>query len=107
MYKILWDFEIQTDNLISARRLDLGIVKKKKKEKEENLPNSGLCRPGWPKGEIERKGKDKYEDLARRLKTLEHESDGGASCNWCSWRSYQRIEKGLEGLEIKGRVATI
>ena len=30
--KILWDFEIQTDHLISARRLDLEIVSKKKKK---------------------------------------------------------------------------
>ena len=32
LHKILWDFEIQTDLLISARRLDLVIVKKKKKK---------------------------------------------------------------------------
>ena len=38
-YKILRDFEIQTDHLISARRPDLMIVNKKKKN--ENLPNSG------------------------------------------------------------------
>ena len=30
-HKILWDFEIQTDHLISARRPDLMIVKKKKR----------------------------------------------------------------------------
>ena len=42
---ILWDFEIQIDHLISARRPDLVIVKKKKKkkkEREENLSNCGL-----------------------------------------------------------------
>ena len=35
-HKILWDFEIQTDHLISARRPDLIIIinqKKKKKKK--------------------------------------------------------------------------
>ena len=37
--KIIWDFDIQTDHLISARPQDLVIVKKK-----ENLPNNGLCR---------------------------------------------------------------
>ena len=31
--KILWDFEIQTDQLISAKRPDLVIVKKKMKKK--------------------------------------------------------------------------
>ena len=52
--QVLWDFERQTDQLISAGRLDLGIVKKK-----ENLPNSGLCRSGWPQGKIERKQKER------------------------------------------------
>ena len=32
MLKILWDFEIQTDHLIPARRPDLGLINKKKKE---------------------------------------------------------------------------
>ena len=36
MHEALWDFEIQTDHLISARRPNLVIVDKKK----ENLPNS-------------------------------------------------------------------
>ena len=35
MNKFLWDFEIQTDYLISARRPDLVIVKKKKKKKKK------------------------------------------------------------------------
>ena len=34
-HKILWDFEIQTDHLISSRRADLEIVNKKRKKKEE------------------------------------------------------------------------
>ena len=33
--EILWDFEIQTDHLISARQADLVIVKKKKKKKKK------------------------------------------------------------------------
>ena len=34
-HKLLWDFDIQTDHLISARRPDLIIIdKKKKKEKK-------------------------------------------------------------------------
>ena len=31
-HKLLWDFDIQTDHLISARRPDLIVIKKKKKE---------------------------------------------------------------------------
>ena len=43
--EVLRDFAIQTDRLISAGRLDLVIVKKKKKE---HLPNSIGCRPTGP-----------------------------------------------------------
>ena len=41
-HKIPWDFGIHTDHLISARRLDLIVINKKK----ENLQNCGLCCPG-------------------------------------------------------------
>ena len=37
--KLLWDFEIQTDHLISARRPDLIIIKKKKKKKDKKKGN--------------------------------------------------------------------
>ena len=57
--KLHWVFEIQTDHLISARRLDLIIVNKKKKKKgKENLLNCELCCPGWPQSKIERKRKE-------------------------------------------------
>ena len=54
MHKLLGDFEIQTDQLISARRPDFTIIKKKKKKKKkkklikikENLQNCELCCPG-------------------------------------------------------------
>ena len=34
-HKLLWDFDIQTDCLISARRPDLIIINKKKKKKKK------------------------------------------------------------------------
>ena len=34
MHKILWDFEIQTDHLISARQPDFIIINKKTKKKQ-------------------------------------------------------------------------
>ena len=40
-HKRLWNFEIQTDHLISVRRPDLVLVNLPKKE---NQPNSGLSR---------------------------------------------------------------
>ena len=49
-HKLLWDFDIHTGHLISARIPDLIIIKnqkkKKKKEKKENLQNCRLCCPG-------------------------------------------------------------
>ena len=42
-HKLLWDFDIQTDPLISVRRSDLIIIKIKKKE---ILQNCRLCCPG-------------------------------------------------------------
>ena len=42
-YKLLWDFDIQTNHRISTKRPDLIIISKKKKK--ENLRNCGLsCR---------------------------------------------------------------
>ena len=41
-HKLLGDFQIQTDHLIPARRQDLIIINKKKRE----LANSRLCCPG-------------------------------------------------------------
>ena len=34
-FKILWDFEIQTDHLIPTRKSDLVIINKKKKKKKK------------------------------------------------------------------------
>ena len=34
-HKLLWDFDIQTDHLISAKRPDLIIINKKKKKKKK------------------------------------------------------------------------
>ena len=64
---LICDFEIQTDHLISARRID----------KKENLQNCGLAVPvdHWVELKACEK-KDTYLDLAKEVKqTLEHESD--------------------------------
>ena len=46
--------------------------------------------------------KDKYLDLARKLKkTVEHESDVYTNCNLCSWYSHGRIIKGTGGIGNK------
>ena len=79
-HKLLWDFDIQTDHLILARRPDLIIINNNKKKKE-NLQNCRLCRPGGPQN-----------------KSVEHESDDCANCDWCARHNKERIIKRLGGL---------
>ena len=62
-HKLLWDFDIHTDHLISARRPDLIIINKK--EKKENLQNCGLCCPGRAQNKTERN----WKKLKRRIST--------------------------------------
>ena len=88
--KLLWDFDIQTDHLILARRPDLIIINKKKKR---------ICKivdiavPADHKIKLkECEKKNKYMDLARGLKkTIEREGDNYTSCDWCFWYSNSRI----------------
>ena len=69
-YKLLWDFNIQTDPQIPARRPDLIIINNKKKKKR-------VCKivdfavPADHRINLkESEKKDKYLDLARELKKL-------------------------------------
>ena len=52
--KLLWDFNIQMDHLIPARRPDLIIITKK----NENLQNCQFCCPGRPQNKTERMWKE-------------------------------------------------
>ena len=49
-HKLHWDFEMQLDHLILTRQPDHSKQKK-------HLPNSGLCRPGWPLSKMGKKKK--------------------------------------------------
>ena len=64
-HKIFWDFEIQTNHLISARRPNLEIVKKKKK-RIVDFTELADHRLKLKKS----KKRDKYQDFARELKKL-------------------------------------
>ena len=61
-HNLHWDFEIQMDHQILARRHNLEIVKKKE--------NIRFCLSSWTHSKTEgrRKERDKYLDLARELK---------------------------------------
>ena len=63
MHKLLWDFDIQTNNLILARRLNLVIINKKER--------TCIMIPADHRIKLkESEKKDKYLDLARELKKL-------------------------------------
>ena len=86
MHKLLWDFNIQTDLLIPARRLDLIIIKKKKKRTCKIVDFAVPADYRVKLKECEKK--DKYLDLARELKkTVEHAGDNYTNRNWCVWNS--------------------
>ena len=81
MHKVLWDFEIQTDHLISARQLDLVIINKKKRTSrivDVAVPTDHRVKLK------ENKKKDKYLDLAKVLIKLEHVSKNDTNCYRCS-----------------------
>ena len=66
-HKLLWDFNIQTDNLIPARRPDLIIIYKRKR----TCKIVDFAVPAYHRKNLkESEKKDKYLDLARELKKL-------------------------------------
>ena len=69
-HKLLWNFDVQTDHLISAGRPDLIIINKKKKKKKKQICKIvDFAVPADHRiklKECEKRGK--YLDLARELK---------------------------------------
>ena len=65
-HKLLWDFGIQTDHLISARRPDLIIINNKKERTCKIVVFTVPADHGIKLREKEKK--DKYRDLAKELK---------------------------------------
>ena len=83
-HKLLWDFNIQTDHLIPARRPDLIIIKKKKR----TCKIVDFADPADHRIKLkECEKKDKYLDLARELKKLWNMKVTIANCDWCFWYS--------------------
>ena len=83
-HKLLWDFDIQTDHLIPARRPELIIINKKKKKICKIVDFAVPAEHRIKLKECEKR--HKYLDLARELKkTMEHEGDNYTNCDWCFW----------------------
>ena len=108
MHKLQWDFNIQTDHLIAARRPDLIIINKKKKKKK-------ICKiidfavPADLRINLkESEKKDKYIDLVRQLKKLWNMQVIIIPIVIGVFGTVTKgLLKGLEDLEVGGRVDTI
>ena len=95
-FKLIWDLDIQTDHLISARRLDLIVIDKTKKNCQ--IVDSAVSVDHRIKLKESEK-KDKYHDLAREIKQfMEHEGDNYTNRDWYFLYSHQMIIKGTAGL---------
>ena len=104
-HKLLWDFDIQTDYLILARRPDLIIIKKKKRIYK--IVDFGVS-AGYRIKLKECEKKNKYIDLARELKKLWNMKVTIITIMIGAFGAVTKaLLKGLEDLEVGGRVGTI
>ena len=101
-HKLLWDYDIQTDHLISARRPN-----KKKKQKICKVVDFAV--PADHRIKLkECEKRDKYHDLARELKKLRNMMVSIIPIVIGAFGTVNKgLLKGLEDLEIGGRVETI
>ena len=107
-HKLQWDFNIQTDHLISARRPDLIIINKKKKKKRICKIVDFAFAADHRINLKECEKKDKYLDLARELKKLWNMKVMiGPTVIGAFGTVTKGLLKGLEDLEVGGRVETI
>ena len=104
-HKLLWDFDIHTDHLISARRPDLIIINKKKRTCK--IVNFAVLADHRIKlKECEKK--DKYFDLARELKKLWNMQVTIIPIVIGAFGTVTKVLlKGQEDLEVGGRVEII
>ena len=105
--KILWDFQMQPDQLISTKRQDLLIVNKKQKEKEPAELWTSVRSDHRVKLK-ESEMKDKSLDLAWGLKKIWNMNVPVIPIAIDALSTVTRgIVLGLKDLEIRGRVETI
>ena len=106
-HKLLWDFNIQTDHLIPARRPDLIIINKKKKKRTCKIVDFAV--PADHRIKLkECEKKDKYLNLTRELKKLWNMQVTIIPIVIGAFGTVTKgLLKGLEDLEVGGRVETI
>ena len=107
-HKLLWDFDIQADHLISARRPDQIIMNNNNKKKRTcKIVDFAVPADQWIKlKECEKK--DKYLDLARELKKLWNMEVTIIPIVIGAFGTVTKgLLKGLEDLEVGRRVETL
>ena len=107
-HKLIWDFDIQTDHLISTRRPDLIIINKKEKKKKicKIVDFAVLADHRIKLKECEKR--DKYFDLAIELKKLWNMKMTIIPIVIGAFGTVTKgLLNGLEDLEVGSRVETI
>ena len=105
-HKLLWDFDTQTDHLISARKPDLIMINKKKKKICKIVDFAVPADHRIKLKECEKR--DKYLDLAWELKKLWNMKVTIIPIVIGAFSTITKgLLKGLEDLEVGGRVETI
>ena len=106
-HKLPWHFDVQTDQLISARQPDLIIINNNKKKRTCKIVDFAVLADHWIKlKECEKK--DKYLDLARELKKLWNIKVTIIPIVIGAFGTVTKgLLKGREDLEVGGRVETI
>ena len=103
-HKLLWDFDIQTDHLISAKRPDFIIINKKRRICKI-VDFAVLADHRIKLKECEKK--DKYLDLARELKKLWNMKVTNIPIEIGAFSTVTKgLLNGLEDLKVKGRLET-
>ena len=104
-YKLLWEFEIQMDHLISARRPDLIIINKKKR----TCTIVDFSLPADHREKLkESEKKDKYQDFARDLIKLWNMKVTVITIVIGALGTVNKgLVKGLEDLVIRGKAKTL
>ena len=104
-HKLLWDFDIHTDHLISAGRPDLIIINKKKKKKKRICRIDDFAVPADHRIKLkEFEKKDKYLDLAGELKKQWNKRVTILPTVIGAFVTVtEELLKGLEDLEVGGR----
>ena len=108
-HKLPWDFDLQMDHLISARRPDLIIINNNNNNKKRTCKIVDFAVPvDYTVKLKECEKKDKYFDFAWELKKLWN-MKGTIIPNVISALGTvnEGLIKGQENLEIRGRVETI